>query len=59
MTKEEHRQRHVELHCALDELFADFITQHPGEHGFINRPISELLRWAHEQTIEPTELTDR
>jgi hypothetical protein len=56
MTKEEHKKRHIELHEALDELFADFIQHHLGESSFTNKPISELLTWAYEQTINPTEL---
>lgn len=59
MTKEEHRQRHQELHSALDELIADWINHgggaQPDEHGRIvsGKPIEELLRWSHRQTTEP------
>jgi hypothetical protein len=53
ITTEEHRQRHIELHHAFDELLADWLTHHPrkllGE-----TTILELMRWSHEQTKEPT-----
>ena len=49
----DHRRRHVELHNSLDELLADFLTHTK------NRPsettIYELMKWSHEQTINPTE----
>lgn len=54
MTDEEHKQRHIELHRAIDELFADFILNHPHEHAFTEMPIIRLLRWSHEQTEYPT-----
>ena len=51
MKKNEHKQRHLELHNSLDELVADFIT-HTG-----NLPskstIFELMIWSHEQTENP------
>jgi hypothetical protein len=56
MTPEEHKQRHVELHRALDELFADYIEHHPDEHQFTQMPLIDLMTWSHEQTIESTEL---
>jgi len=56
MTPEEHKKRHVELHKALDELFADYISHHPiYTTGFLSTPIEKLLKWAHEQTLNPTE----
>lgn len=56
MTTEEHQQKHIELHRALDELFADFIYHHPNEAGnFLSMPVKCLLEWSHQQTIEPTE----
>lgn len=54
-TPEGHRQRHIELHRALDELFADYITQHPDEHQFTTMPLDRLLKWSHQQTMLPTE----
>jgi hypothetical protein len=54
LTEEEHRQRHIELHNSLDELFADFITHQPiTEGGFLQRPIIDLIEWSHSQTINP------
>jgi hypothetical protein len=53
MTKEEHRKRHIELHNALDELIADFIT-----HTDIlpsKTTLTELMEWSNRQTIDPTE----
>ena len=53
MTFGDHKIRHEELHRALDELCADFI----GQMGKLpsNTPIYELMKWSHEQTINPTE----
>lgn len=53
MTKEEHRQRHIELHASLDELFADYITNHPNQQGFVEMPFKLLLDWSCKQTFEP------
>ena len=55
MKTDEHRKRHEELHQALDELLADFITHHPDEHNFTNKPIRALMQWSFTQTIQPTE----
>ena len=52
MTKKEHRQRHKELHKALDELVADMIghtSALPSETHII-----DLMKWAHDQTLNPT-----
>ena len=57
MTPDEHRARHVELHRALDELFADFVVHQPGSR-FLERPIFELMNWSHMQTIEPSPLDE-
>jgi hypothetical protein len=61
MTTEEHRQRHIELHQALDELLADYIRHHPlnlrdghDMRSFLSRPIGELLEWSASQTSAPT-----
>ena len=56
MTPEEHKQRHVELHRALDQLIAEWIGHTdslPSRHTVL-----ELMEWAHEQTINPTEQED-
>jgi len=52
MNEKEHKQRHVELHKALDELLADFISH----TTFLpsKTTIFELMRWSHQQTIKPT-----
>ena len=47
-----HRDRHVKLHRAFDELLADFIT-HTGKH-LSTTTILELLEWSHQQTVETT-----
>jgi hypothetical protein len=54
-TPEPHRQRHVELHAALDELFADYVRHHPAQVRFLDMPLRLLLTWAYEQTLQPTE----
>ncbi len=53
MTPEQHKKRHEELHKALDELFADYITHHPDQRGFINMPLIDLLDWSAKQTACP------
>jgi hypothetical protein len=54
MTREEHRQRHVELHAALDELMADWARHNAhGGKRFSNTTIKELMNWSYEQTKEP------
>lgn len=54
MDKEEHVKRHQELHKSLDELLGDFIT-HTGQRPS-QSTIMELLRWSHQQTIDPEEV---
>jgi hypothetical protein len=53
ITSEQHRERHVELHKALDELLADWIRHTD------NRPsqatVLDLMKWSHQQTIKPDE----
>ena len=56
MTHEEHRQRHIELHRALDQLFADYIQHHPQQTEFTTMPLRQLLEWSYDQTITPTDL---
>ncbi len=55
MTDEEHRQRHVALHQALDELLADWIAHTPGP-PYLDQPIHHLLAWSFAQTKDPTPL---
>jgi len=59
MTHEEHRQRHVELHRAFDELLADYARHHPQQNKILETEIGVFLGWSHEQTIEPTEVDAR
>jgi len=52
MTPEEHRQRHVQLHAALDELVACFCAQtrfYPSK-----TLVYDLLHWSYLQTKAPT-----
>lgn len=56
MTPEAHQARHVVLHRALDELFADYIEHHPEESRFLDMPIRRFLSWSFQQTTRPTEL---
>lgn len=49
----QHKQRHVELHKAVDELFADFIKNHPNLPSYINLPIVDLIIWSAQQTNKP------
>jgi hypothetical protein len=53
---ETHKQRHIELHGALDELVADFIAHGKiGEHRPSETTVMELMKWSHQQTQDPTE----
>lgn len=51
MDKSAHKQRHIELHKAFDELLADFIA-HTKELP-MDRKISDLMEWSYRQTLEP------
>ncbi len=53
MTPEKHKKRHQELHKAVDELFADYITHHPEQIGFTSMPIMQLLEWSAKQMESP------
>jgi hypothetical protein len=54
MTREEHIARHVALHAALDELFADFLVCNPACIPSTTR-IGELMQWSYGQTGDPSE----
>jgi len=54
MTREEHIARHVELHKALDELVADWISNNQGVLPS-KATVLDLMQWAQEQAIAPTE----
>jgi hypothetical protein len=60
MTEEEHRQRHVMLHAALEELAADWAAYHARQQKeraepklFSNSTIMELMEWSCQQTKRP------
>lgn len=53
MNSEEHKERHNELHKALDELLADYM-RHTGKL-LREMTVSGLIDWSCQQTIEPTE----
>lgn len=53
MNLEEHKAEHVRLRDNLDMLVADWIM-HTGSLPSDCR-VMDLMKWAHEQTIEPTE----
>jgi hypothetical protein len=55
MTTEEHKERHRILHNHLDELFADYIANHPNHVKFTQEPIMNLLKWSNDQTKNPTD----
>jgi len=54
MTETEHKQRHVELHNALDELFVDYISHHPDQSQFTQMTVIDLITWSSEQVKNPT-----
>ncbi len=51
--KQAHQARHKELHSSLDELFADYLSQHTGKLPS-NTTVLELLQWSYQQAKEPT-----
>ena len=53
MTNEEHREIHKLLHQQFDDRLADYLTQN--RKASVQDPIYKLMRWSHEQTIEPSE----
>lgn len=53
MTENEHKQRHIELHKNLNELVVNFI-QHNDGALLSQTSVMDLMRWSHEQTINPT-----
>jgi len=53
MTREEHIQRHEELHRAFDELLADWITHNPEVRPSVST-VFELMQWSYLQTKEPS-----
>lgn len=57
MTREEHIERHKELHAALDELVADMIT-HSGKRPS-QMTVYELMKWSGDQTRNPTEIGEQ
>lgn len=54
MINKKHKERHVQLHAALDELVADFLTHNKWKQPSTTT-IYELLKWSHKETFEPTE----
>jgi hypothetical protein len=55
MTTKEHKQRHIKLHKALDELIADWVSvtdRVPSEAT--EATVMSLIVWSHAQTINPT-----
>ncbi len=46
--------RHKVLHQALDELFACYITEHPGQYGFLKMEFGDFLEWSANMTLEAT-----
>ena len=56
MDREEHIKRHKELHKALDELVADFISHNKvGDYLPSKVTVMRLIQWSCEQTYDPAE----
>ena len=53
MTRSQHLKRHRELHGALDELLADFLTHHRCRL-ISSVSLMEFLKWSASQLVEPT-----
>ena len=56
MKEKDHKQRHIELHKSLDELFADYIAHHPKQVQFTQMPVIDLIKWSSFEAEKPTEL---
>lgn len=55
MTREEHIERHKQLHRALDELLGDWITNSGLERPYPSEcTIMQLMEWSYQQTLDPT-----
>ena len=52
MTKEEHIERHKELHKKLGELVADWLGGHV-ERSPEESAVLDLMKWSKQQTVEP------
>ena len=52
MNAEEHRQRHIQLHAALDELVACYCQQTKFYPSKVF--VYDLLHWSYLQTKAPT-----
>jgi hypothetical protein len=57
-TPAEHQRRHIQLHAAFDELFADFIKNNPDLPTYVGATIGDLMSWSSTQIASPTELPD-
>ena len=54
MNEQEHKQRHAELHKALDELVTDFITATSASFkGLRGTSVLELMQWSGNQAEGP------
>lgn len=51
ISREDHIKRHGELHRALDELMADYITHTKGLP--VETTVMQLMEWSHKQMTEP------
>lgn len=51
LTEAEHRERHLQLQRALDELIADFIDK-TGKMPS-GATVMELMEWSYQQTLKP------
>ncbi len=54
MNFKEHCERHRQLHAALDELSADFLS-HNKTKNLSDTSILELVMWSAAQQYQPTE----
>lgn len=50
---EKHKQRHIELHRALDELVADWATHTKSLPS--KNTVLQLMHWANMEMVSPTE----
>lgn len=53
LAKKAHKERHVTLHKALDELLADWMAC--TRQTVTDKTVGDLMKWSYEQTQNPTE----
>lgn len=53
-TKEEFQEIHQDLHCALDNLVACYLTNVKDRNSLSELSVMELIEWSNEQCKNPS-----